>query len=89
LRDAEHGRELALGNASLRPRADVVDNVPGQLRVRAWKLIEQLARVEQLLFLRFADPSIAAPLVLRYDSRPRRWNGVAVSSSRPIAQLQM
>jgi hypothetical protein len=47
-----------------------VDDVPGQLRVGAWKLIQLLARVEQVLFFRFADPSVAAPLVLRHDSQP-------------------
>src|SRR5215217_9320972 len=45
LRDVEDGREVALRDAGLCPRADAVDDVPGQLRVRAWKLIQLLACV--------------------------------------------
>src|SRR5438270_451950 len=67
-----------------------MDDLPGQLRVGAWKLIQQLARVEQLLFLRFGDPSVPAPPVLRHDSQAstmKRSRGEQLASDRPVADV--
>ena len=51
LRDLERCRDLTLLDAGLRSCADFVDIVPGQLRHAPRGLVQELARVEEPLFL--------------------------------------
>jgi len=49
-----------------------------------------LHRVEQLLFLLFADSPVAAPLVFRDDSQPapmERGRAEEIAPNRPIADV--
>ena len=64
--------------------------VPGQLRDAARGLVQQLARVEQPLFLGFGDASFATPLVLRGDSDAatmERRRGEEIATDRPVADV--
>ena len=54
------------------------------------EIVQQSARVEQPLFLRFADPPVAAPLVLRDDSESstmERRGGEQFAPDRPVADM--
>jgi hypothetical protein len=80
-----HLAQPAFRTDSIRaPNRYALNDVPGQLRVAAREIVQPFARVEQLLFLLIADPPIAAPLVLRNDSKSAPMERVALSRSRPI-----
>src|SRR5262249_23752994 len=90
LRDVERVGELSLWNARSRTCSDVLDDIPGQLRVGTRKLVQPRACVEQLLFLPFGDAPVATPFVFRVDSESapvKRRCAEQLSADCPVAHV--
>jgi hypothetical protein len=89
-RDLERGRDLPLLDASLRSCSDLVDIVPGQLRHAARRFVQELARLQEPLFLGLGHAPLSSAFTLGGGSdaaRMKRRLGEEIATDRPVADV--